>query len=99
LTKQIISKNGKKINVIRKFVTTNKKALLFKLNFQQGQRKAWHIPANCYGSYKKPLHPGSKGGGSNGGQGGGVVDINVARYLHPVVFTNSLDVSPVLESV
>lgn len=37
---------------------------------------------SCYGSYKKPVHPGSKGGGNSGGQGGGVIDIDVARYLH-----------------
>ena len=43
---------------------------------------SFSFSALCYGSFKKPLHPGSKGGGTSKGQGGGVIDIDVARYLH-----------------
>ena len=35
-----------------------------------------------YGSYIKPCHQGSSGGGQNAGNGGGVVDIRVSNSLH-----------------
>ncbi|XP_072025321.1 uncharacterized protein [Amphiura filiformis] len=35
-----------------------------------------------YGSYTKAIHPGSGGGGTNGGQGGSTIEIHVGHELH-----------------
>ena len=37
---------------------------------------------NPYGSYKIPHHTGSRGGGSDPGYGGGIIEVQISRSLH-----------------
>lgn len=45
--------------------------------------------AVAYGSFIRPLHPGSQGGGSNGGEGGGALLLNV---------TGDIDINGILSA-